>query len=57
MRTKILSRNLKPGDHSENPGIDGKIVLKQILGKQIEKVLSGFMWLMIGTRFGLLWIR
>jgi len=31
------------------PSIDGEIILRRILGKQSEKVWSGFIWLRIGT--------
>jgi hypothetical protein len=34
MRTKFWSENLKGRDHSEDLGIDGKIILEWILGKQ-----------------------
>jgi hypothetical protein len=30
---KILIKNLKGGGHSEDPSVDGKIILKWILGK------------------------
>jgi hypothetical protein len=41
-------------DQSENLGIDGRIILKWILGKEGWRVWIGFMWLRIGTVGGLL---
>jgi len=32
--TKFLSENLKGRDHSEDPGVGGRIILEWILGKQ-----------------------
>jgi hypothetical protein len=34
MRTKFWSEYLKEADHSENLGVDGKIISKRILGIQ-----------------------
>jgi hypothetical protein len=51
---KILVGNLKGRDHSEDVGIDGRIILELILGKQVGKVWTGFIWLRIGTSGGLL---
>jgi hypothetical protein len=41
-------------DHSEDLGVDGKILLQWILGKYGGKVWNGFIWLRIGTSGGLL---
>jgi hypothetical protein len=41
--------SLKGRDHSENLGIDGRIILKQILSKYGGRVWTGFSWLRIGT--------
>jgi hypothetical protein len=38
MCTKFWSETLKGGDYSEDPGVDGKIILEWILR---EKVLEG----------------
>jgi hypothetical protein len=46
--------NLKGRDHSEELGIDGKIILEWILEEESEKVWTGFSWLRIETSGGLL---
>jgi hypothetical protein len=33
MHTKVLSENLKGRDQSEDPGVDGNMILKWIIGK------------------------
>jgi hypothetical protein len=38
MHAKFRSENLKGGDHSENLGVDGKIISECILGKQRGEV-------------------
>jgi hypothetical protein len=38
MRAKFWPENLKGRYHSEDPGVDGRIILKWILGKYGEKV-------------------
>jgi hypothetical protein len=49
MHIKFRLVNLKERDHSEDLGVDGKIILECIIGKQGGKVWSGFIWLMTGT--------
>jgi hypothetical protein len=44
VHAQFWSQNLKGGDHSEDMGIGGKIILEWILGK-----LGGKVWLRIGT--------
>jgi len=39
----------RKGDHLEVIGVDGKIILERILGKQGRRMWTGFMWLRIGT--------
>jgi len=48
------SENLKGKDHSEDLGVDGKIILEWILGKLGKKACTGFIWLRMGTSDGLL---
>jgi len=52
--TRFLSRNLLRRSHTEDLGIAGRIILNWISQKQGEKVWTGFIWLRIGTRDGLL---
>jgi hypothetical protein len=40
---------VKGRDHSEDLGIDGKIILEWMLGKQDEKAWTGCIWFRIGT--------
>jgi len=50
MYTVFWLEDVKGRDHSqEDLGIDRKIILEQILGKQIGKVWSRYIWLWIGT--------
>jgi hypothetical protein len=46
--------SLKGRDHSQDLGIDGRKMLKWILGKYGLGVWIGFIWLKIGTGGGLL---
>jgi hypothetical protein len=48
----ILLENLKGRDHSEELGVDGKIILGWISGKQIAKMWTGCVWLRIRTSSG-----
>jgi hypothetical protein len=47
-------KNLKGRDHSEDLGVDGRIILELILGKQGGNLWSGFIWLRIESSGGLL---
>jgi hypothetical protein len=49
--------NLKRSDHSEDLGVDDKIVLKRILEKYVSKVWIESIWLMIGSSGGFLRTR
>jgi hypothetical protein len=40
---------LKGRDHSEDLGIDGRIILKLILEKHSVRLWAGFIWLRIGS--------
>jgi hypothetical protein len=46
--------SLKGKDHSEDLGIDERIILKWILGKYGLGVWTGFIWLRMGIGGGLL---
>jgi hypothetical protein len=45
MQAKFLSEKLTVRDHSKDLGVDGKIILECILGKQSGKLRAGFNWL------------
>jgi len=42
MRTKFWSENLEGKDHSEDIGVDGKILLRWMFGKHDGKVWTGY---------------
>jgi hypothetical protein len=44
------------GDHFEDPGVDGRIILKWIFERGVG-AQTGLIWLRIGTSGGLLCIR
>jgi hypothetical protein len=43
-------------NHSEDLGVDGKIILKWIEGKWGWRVWTGLVWLRIGTGGGTYWL-
>jgi len=53
MHITFWSVSLKRRDHSEDVGVDGRMILEQILGKY-DGNLTGFICLRIGTCSGLL---
>jgi hypothetical protein len=46
--------NLRERDHLEDPGLDGRIILRMSFMKWDVRTRAGSMWLRIGTGGGLL---
>jgi hypothetical protein len=53
MLKKFWLGSLKGKDHSEDLGVEGRKILKWILGRQGLGVWTGFIWLRKGTRGGI----
>jgi len=51
---KTYFGNLRVDSHSEDLGVDGKMILGRFLGEKGGKAWTGWIWLRIGTRCGLL---
>jgi hypothetical protein len=47
-------KNMGDRDHKEDQGIEGSIILKCILRKEIRRAWTGLLWLRTGTSGGLL---
>jgi hypothetical protein len=54
MPRKSWLENLTGRNHSDDLGVNGRIILEWILEKQGGKLRIGFIWLRIGTRGRLL---
>jgi hypothetical protein len=54
MHANFWSVDFKGRDHSDDVGVDGRIILEWIIGKQDGKVWTGFSWLRIGISGGIL---
>jgi len=48
----VLLGNLKERDHLEDPGLDGRIILRGIFRKWDVVAWTGSIWLRIGTGGG-----
>ena len=49
MHTGLWWGNLKERGHLEDPGLDGRLILKLILNKWNEVAWTGYIWPRIGT--------
>ena len=49
---KFWYREPKERDHSEDSGVDGKIILRRIFRRLVGGAWTGLIWLRIGTSGG-----
>jgi len=49
---RVLAGKLREGDHLENPGVEGRIILRWIFRKWVWGTRTGSSWLRIGTGGG-----
>ena len=52
MYTGFCSGNLRERNHLEDPGVDGRIILRWLFNKWDVATWAGFIWLRIGTGGG-----
>jgi len=54
---RVLVGKLEGRDHLEDPGTDGRMILRWIFRKWVVGVWTGSIWFRIGTDCGHLWLR